>query len=130
MTACDAAPVSAPMKANFTVFWAPPPLGDPLAPPLLLLLLHAAATMASTAIAAKPRSDVLRDKRPLLSFLRAYVGGSYHKPQPGESRIEPWRAEPPSRCTRRFARQVLAVSRSRIRVPSCAWSWRRRAASR
>src|SRR5436309_1906137 len=50
------------MNASLTVFPAGAPL---LEPPLVLLLLHAAATTKSTATAAKTRSELFRDDRNL-----------------------------------------------------------------
>src|SRR5438094_9628649 len=65
-TALAGAPVNAPWNAISTVFF-PPPVGPPLEVGLLLLLLHAAATTASTAIAASTLRDSFRFKCPLLS---------------------------------------------------------------
>src|SRR5438552_3163008 len=82
MTACEAAPVRAPMNASLTVF----PAAPLLEPPPVLLLLHAAATTKSTATAAKTRSELFRDKTPPPFTVRSLTWGrSYHKPQPRES---------------------------------------------
>src|SRR5437867_13261176 len=71
------------MNASLTVFPAGAPL---LEPPLVLLLLHAAATTKSTATAAKTRSELFRDKTPPPFNTRPLTWGrSYHKPKPRES---------------------------------------------
>src|SRR5207302_11377484 len=126
-------PVKAPWPHTSTlIFWAAPLL---LGPPLGLPLLHAAATRASTATAASPRSEAFRDKRPLLSSFGSFaLGRSYHKP-------DSWRKPGPAVPRDCFVvRQAIAErlsrggtaqpartsspssSRSRISEPRAAWA--------
>src|SRR5438874_8669033 len=123
MTACEAAPVRAPMNASLTVFPAFAPL---LEPPLGLLLLHAAATTKSTATAANTRSELFRDKTPPPFTVRPLTWGrSYHKPKPRES--SPLASVPgQTRHSLIFVRVTrasgLGHTSSRSRLPS--WAWR------